>query len=51
MLTTKDDHIINAILVEYKGEKIEQFSITNEKQAQKVEKALIKAANGKLIVN
>jgi DNA topoisomerase-1 len=39
-----------ARLVEYKHEKVEQFTITEEKQAKTVEKALLKAANGELIV-
>lgn len=48
--TTKDDHIINSRLVELNGEKVEQFTITDEKQAQKVKKDLTKASKGKLIV-
>lgn len=40
----------NAKLVEYKGEKLEQFSVTNEKQARDIEKKLLKQANGKLVV-
>lgn len=39
-----------AKLVEYQGEKLEQFTINNEKQAKKVEAELIKLANGKLLV-
>jgi DNA topoisomerase I len=37
-----------ARLVEYEGNKIEQFSITNEKDAKSVESALQKLAKGKL---
>ena len=40
----------NAKLIEYKGEKQKQFSITDEKQAKKTEKDLTKKADGKLVV-
>lgn len=40
----------SAKLIEYKGEKVEQFTITNEKQAKKIEADLIKQAAGKFIV-
>lgn len=49
--TTKDNHAINSRLVELNGEKVEQFTITDTKQAEKVKKQLIKAAKGKLIVS
>jgi DNA topoisomerase-1 len=49
--TTKDDHAINSRLIELAGEKVEQFTITDTKQAEKVKKQLIKAAKGKLIVS
>ncbi len=39
-----------AKLTIYEGEKQEQFSITNAEQAEKVKKALLKAAKGKLVV-
>ncbi len=39
-----------ARLVEYAGEKLEQFSITNEKDAGKIEQALAKAGKKGLIV-
>ena len=39
-----------AKLVEYKNEKLEQFSITNEAQATVVNEDLTKQANGKLVV-
>ncbi len=39
-----------AKLVEYREEKLHQFSIVNEKQAKTTEKALMKAAKGKLVV-
>ncbi len=48
--TTDKDQMINSRLVELNGEKVEQFTITNEKQAQKVKKELTKASKGKLIV-
>lgn len=38
-------------LVEFNGEKVEQFTVTNDKQAEKTKKALIDASNGKLIVS
>jgi DNA topoisomerase-1 len=40
-----------AKLTVYDGEKLEQFSITNEKQAQTIKEQLIKQAKGKLIVS
>ncbi len=40
-----------AKLVEYKGEKIKQFTVTNAAQATEIEKTLIANANGKLIVD
>ncbi len=49
--TLFDKQEITAKLVEYKNEKIEQFTITEGKQAKSVEKALVKAADGKLIVS
>lgn len=39
-----------AKLTEYDGKKITQFSITNEKEAKKIEKVLVGAAGGELIV-
>ncbi|MDQ2993651.1 MAG: type I DNA topoisomerase [Pseudomonadota bacterium] len=41
---------ISAKLVELGGEKVEQFTITAEKDAEKAKKKLLKAADGKLIV-
>ena len=35
-------------LIQFNGEKVEQFTITNEKDSKKVTNTLIKAANGKL---
>lgn len=46
----KDEHAFTAKLIEYEGEKLEQFTIVNEEQALKAEKALTKAANGFLVV-
>ncbi len=40
----------NAKLVTYKGEKLEQFSLTTTEQAEDVKKVLLKAAKGKLLV-
>lgn len=40
----------SAKLTQYQGEKITQFSVTNEEQATTIKKALLKAANGKLVV-
>ncbi len=48
--TTDKDQMINSRLVELNGEKVEQFTITDEKQATKVKKELTKASKGKLIV-
>ena len=39
-----------ARLIEYKGEKVEQFTINNEKDVKAAEKRLLKSANGKLKV-
>src|SRR5919106_3005477 len=39
-----------AKLIEYQGEKLKQFSITTQDEAEKVRQALVKAAQGKLIV-
>lgn len=40
-----------AKLVEYNGEKLKQFSVTNAEQAKAIEQTLLKSANGKLIVD
>ncbi|MBW5802634.1 type I DNA topoisomerase [Coxiella endosymbiont of Ornithodoros amblus] len=40
----------NAHLIELQGEKIEQFSIVNERQAHETRDAIAQAANGKLTV-
>jgi len=45
-----DSQELNARLIEYQGEKLEQFSITNEEQAKEITDRLIKAAKGKLKV-
>ncbi|HVV67596.1 MAG TPA: type I DNA topoisomerase [Gammaproteobacteria bacterium] len=45
-----NNQTFSARLIEYQGEKLEQFSITNEKHAKAAEKALLKAANGELLV-
>jgi len=41
----------NGKLIQYAGEKVEQFTVTEEKQAEKIKKQLIKSADGKLIVS
>ena len=46
----KDARPLVAKLVEVKKEKIEQFSITDEKKAHEVKDFIIKQANGKLLV-
>ncbi len=46
-----DKHNFAAKLAEYKGEKIQQFTINNEKQAKSTEADLLKQANGKLLVS
>lgn len=45
-----EKHNFNARLVTYKNEKVEQFTITEEKQARGIESELIKQAKGKLEV-
>ncbi len=47
---TKKKECFSAKLTYYKGEKLEQFSITDEKTAAKAHKAIDKAAAGKLTV-
>jgi len=47
---TKKQEAFSARLINYKNEKLEQFSITNEKQAKKTQADLLKAADGKLTV-
>lgn len=46
-----DNTPFQARLVEYGGEKIEQFSVTNAEQAHNIEAALLKQAAGKLTVS
>ncbi len=48
--TEAEKQAFTAKLAEFEGEKQEQFSVTNDKQAAKVKKALEKAGKGKLIV-
>lgn len=43
-------HGFLAKLVEYRGEKLEQFTLNNEKLAKEAEAALTQQANGKLLV-
>ena len=45
-----EQRVFSAKLAVYDGEKLEQFSITDEKRAEEVKKAVLKAAKGKLIV-
>ena len=49
-LTSTDNQPFQAKLTHYQDKKIEQFSITNEKQAHAARDDLIKSANGKLTV-
>jgi DNA topoisomerase-1 len=46
-----DKQEFSAKLTQYDNEKLEQFTITNEQQSQKVREKLIKAAKGKLLFN
>lgn len=45
------DKAFVAKLIEYKNEKIKQFSVTNADQAKQIENALIQYANGQLVVD
>ncbi|MEJ2213189.1 MAG: type I DNA topoisomerase [Gammaproteobacteria bacterium] len=49
-LSSKDNQQFTAKLNTFNGEKVEQFSITDEKRAAEVEKTLLDAANGLLDV-
>jgi DNA topoisomerase I len=44
------EQAFNAKLIRYQGDKLSQFSVTNEQQAQAIEKELTQLANGQLIV-
>lgn len=46
----KEDAEFKAKLVQYGGDKVEQFTITEEKQAREVERTLLEKAGGKLDV-
>ncbi|HET7651314.1 MAG TPA: type I DNA topoisomerase, partial [Gammaproteobacteria bacterium] len=46
----KDQQAFNARLLEYQGDKVEQFTFRDEKSARTAEKTLLKSANGKLLV-
>jgi DNA topoisomerase-1 len=46
----KQKQKINARLIEYQNEKLEQFSITNAEQAQAIEQSLQEATKGKITV-
>ena len=46
-----DKQDFSAKLAQYQGEKVEQFTITNEEHAKQVEATLIKAAGGELLVD
>jgi len=48
--TEKDGRPIKAKLIQYAGEKVEQFTITNEKTAKEAEETLTRAAGGLLRV-
>ena len=45
---SKDEQPFASRLVQYKGDKVEQFSFENEAAAREVEKTLLDAANGEL---
>ena len=45
---SKDEQPFVSRLVQYRGEKVEQFSFENEDSAREVEKTILDAANGKL---
>ncbi|MBT8107924.1 MAG: DNA topoisomerase I [Gammaproteobacteria bacterium] len=45
---SKDEQAFVSRLVQYRGDKVEQFSFDNEAAAREVEKALVDAANGQL---
>ncbi len=45
-----EEQAFKAKLIQYQGEKLKQFSITDEEHAQKVKQTLIAAADGQLIV-
>ena len=47
----KEEKPFTAKLIQYQGDKVEQFTITAEKQAHEVEKNLLEAAGGKLSVH
>ena len=46
----KEQQPFTAKLIQYRGDKVEQFTITEEKQARAVEKELLEQARGKLEV-
>src|SRR3990167_9152254 len=46
----KDKQEFKARLITYEGKKLEQFSVTKDKQADTIKKALLKAAKGKISV-
>lgn len=46
----KQSNIFLGRLIEYKHEKLQQFSITNQQQAIDIQEYLLKIANGKLVV-
>lgn len=48
--TLADKAPVSARLTQYKKEKVEQFTVTNEKQAEKIKQDLVKQADGKLVV-
>jgi DNA topoisomerase-1 len=47
---TAREQAFTAKLTRYQGDKLSQFSVTNEQQAQAIEKELTQLANGQLIV-
>lgn len=46
----KDKQVFPSRLIQYQGNKVEQFTVTSEEQAQAIEQDLLAQANGKLTV-
>lgn len=47
---TREEQGVKAKLIEYQGEKVQQFTIVNEASAQEVKQSLLKSAKGELLV-
>ena len=46
----KQNNVFLGRLIEYQGEKLQQFSINNKEQAEKTQKHLLESSHGKLLV-